>query len=34
MELWEMMHAYKFTIIPRPRLITEHKFSGYPSGAL
>lgn len=34
MELWEMMHAYKFTITPRPpRLITEYKFSAYPSGA-
>lgn len=29
MELREMMHAYKFTIIPfqTPRLITEYKFS-------
>lgn len=25
-----MVRAYKFTIIPRPYLITEYKFSGNP----
>ena len=32
MELWEMMHAYIFPVIPGPCLITEYKFSGYPCG--